>query len=164
MSDTKPSARAGETSKQPEPEQKLIDKRTTFLLVPNSEVEDRICRAYLEAKYGDNLKALIVSAIPVQRLTDQHAVIVVARKKTKPITVRQQGPDGMPQDYPIPMETVIQDVTERGPLMVEKFWLPDAELGGVVDQTALIVALNQIAQPFCVRFRADEGLIRLFNF
>jgi|SRR3954471_11529281 hypothetical protein len=143
-------------------EQKLIDQRTTYLLIPSGEVEDRICRAWIEKAYGDNFRAQVVSAIPIVRLTDQNHLLVVARKKIRPITRRQQGPGGMPEDYPIAIEELTQEVSQRGPLRVADYWLEATEVGGSVDQTRLIVALNQISQPFCVRYRADEGLLRLF--
>lgn len=147
---------------EPPPQARLIDKRTTYMLIPNSEHEDRIGRFYLEQKYGEEILARIVQAIPVARLTDESHVIVVARKKVTAIFRRQPDATGMPQEYAIPIEELFLSCTEREPIAVKDYWLEDLEQGGKLDMRAFLETLNQRAQPFCVRHLATEGLLRLF--
>lgn len=144
------------------PPERLVDKRNTYLFIPNSEHEDRIGRFYLEQMYGEDLQARIVQAIPVARLTDESTVIVVARKKIKPVYRRQPDAQGMPQEYPVAIEELAQDIQERPPIYVRDYWLEDLELGGKLDMRSFLETLNKAAQPFCVRHRNDEGLLRLF--
>lgn len=144
---------------------RLVDQVMTYILMPNSMHEERIGRAWVEATYGRNLKAKIVTAIPLSRLTDQHTLMIVARERFKPVTRRQPDPSGMPHDYEVPIEELILDVAEREPVKVSQFWLSGAgvdDMGGRINQDALIEHLNKISGPFNVRYRADEGLIRLF--
>lgn len=146
----------------PAPQPRLHDKRTTFLLIPNSEHEDRIGRFYLEQMYGDDIKARVVNAIPVARLTDESHVIVVARTKITAVFRRQPDAQGMPQEYAITLEELIGGVKERDPIAVKNYWLDDMETGGKLNMPEFLETLNKRAQPFCVRHRADEGLLRLF--
>lgn len=149
---------------QPKAEPRLVDLKSTYILIPDGEVEDRIARAWVEATYGDNIKAQVVTAVPLLRLRETDALLVAARKKLKPTTNRRDLPGRPPEDYQVPIEELMQEVTQRGPILIDKHWIEGGAIGGKVDQTSLIVALNQISQPFCVRYRADEGLVRLFYF
>lgn len=146
----------------PLPPPRLVDKRTTFLLIPNAEHEDRIGRAYIESVYGDDIVARVVQAIPLARLTDESHVIVIARRRIKPVFNRQPDATGMPQEYPIAIEELIQEVKEREPIAIANHWLEDHEMGGKLNTQTFFETLNRAAQPFCVRHRGDEGLIRLF--
>jgi len=143
-------------------EPRLVDQPMTYILMPNSLHEERIGRAYVEAKYGKDLRAKIVTAIPVARLTEQNTLLVVARERFKPVTRRQPDPSGYPHDYEVPIEELILDVVEREPVKVSKFWLAGDEMGGRLNMNDFIEHLNKISGPFNVRFRGDEGLIRLF--
>lgn len=143
------------------PEQRLVDSPMTQILIPNDPNEERICLAYLEAKYGE-LKGRVVKAIPLARLTDQHTVLVVARRKLKPISRRQPDQSGMPHEYPVAIEELIQDVTEREPIRIANHWQAAADTGGHVNANSFLELLGMISSPFCVRHRGDENVARLF--
>ena len=144
--------------------ERLVDKRTTFLLLPNSEHEDRIGRHYIDQLYGElpETGARIVQAIPAQRLTDEHCIVVIARKRIRECFRRQPDATGMPQEYPVAIEELVLDVKEREPIAIKDYWLDDLETGGKLDMPRFMTALNKAAQPFCVRYRATEGKLRLF--
>lgn len=143
------------------PGPRLVDSPMTQILIPNDPHEERICLAYLEATYGD-FKARVVKAIPLARLTDQHTVLVVARRKLKPITKRQPDPSGMPHDYPVDITELILDVTEREPIRIANHWQAAADTGGHVNVATFLELLGVISAPFCVRHRGDENVARLF--
>ena len=140
---------------------KLEDERTTYFLLPNDVHEMRIGRYYLSRKYGEEFKALIVSAIPVARLTQDHIVIPIVRKTLKPVSRNQPGPNGVPESYPVSDDELADGVTERGPVHVAKHWREGGEMGGFVAKDELREALNRCVGPFNVNLRDDEGLIRL---
>jgi hypothetical protein len=140
---------------------RLVDSPMTQILIPNDPHEQRICAAYLESKYGE-IKARVVQAIPLARLTDQHTVLVVARRKLKPITKRQPDPSGMPHEYPVAIEELIQDVTEREPIRIANHWQAAADTGGHVNVNSFLELLGIVSAPFCVRYRSDENVARLF--
>jgi len=147
------------SSKAPEP--RLIDSPMTQILIPNDPHEERISVAHLESKYGD-FKARVVKALPLARLTDQHTVLVVARRRRKPVTRRQPDASGMPHEYPIPIEELIQDVSEREPIVIAKHWQVAPDTGGHVNVNSFLELLGVISTPFCVRYRGDENVARLF--
>lgn len=149
-------------SQKPEP--RLVDLETTYVLIPDGEVETRIAHAWIEKQYGDNFKAQVVTAMPLVRLRPGDALLIVARKKLASITRKRESASMAPEWYPVDIEELMLDVRERGPLRIEDHYIKGGVIGGQVDTTSLIVAINQLASPFCVRHRADEGLIRLFYF
>lgn len=149
---------------QAKAEPRLVDLETTYVLIPDGEVESRICHAFIEKKYGENIKAQVVTAVPLVRLRPGDALLIVARSKLTPITRKRESATMAPEWYPVELDELINDVRERPPLRVDDFWIRGGVIGGQVDTTALIVAINQLTSPFYVRHRADEGLIRLFYF
>lgn len=157
MSEPNTAARPKEAPTQP----RLVDGAMTQILVPNDPHEERICLAYLESKYGA-IQARVVKALPLARLTDQHTVLVVARRKLKPIMRRQPDPSGMPHEYPVAIEELILDVAEREPIRIASHWQSAADTGGHVNVNSFLELLGVIASPFCVRHRGDENIARLF--
>jgi hypothetical protein len=149
----------------------LLNQRTTYLFIPYDEIDSKISMHFIEAKFGDSIRAQVVRAIPVQRLTEQHTIIVVARKLIKPVTRRVPGPDKMPEEYHVPIEELAfgaegqhgAGVIAHPPIRVAEHWREDehADMGGTLNEETLFPAINRVSAPFYVRHRSDEGLIRL---
>jgi len=149
----------------PPPAQKLpalLGQRTTYLLIPHDEHETRIARHWISNKYGEDFKAQVVRGVPLIRLTEQHTIIVIARRRIKAITRRQLGAGGMPEDFEIDLDELAVEVVEREPLKIATLWRDDnEETGGSIDLENFWPALNKRSAPFHCQFRADEGIVRL---
>ena len=146
-----------------DPAQQLIGQRTTYVIVPNDEHEWRIVRHYIERKYGDDFRAQVVRAVPFLRLSEQHTIWPICRKRLRPITITKPGPGNVPESYPLTDDELAEDVLEREPLRVAQHWADDqfSDMGGVLRQDTFFEALNKRISPFHVQYRSDEGLLRI---
>jgi hypothetical protein len=112
-------------------ERSALDKRAlndaevalTAFLIPESDYDSQVCRAYLEHKYPD--AEFIASSIDLSKLTgwaDDEQLVIVTRQagKDSPGMRRKKDEEGKWETMPVLPSEYIAEVTESSPINVKR--------------------------------------------
>ena len=147
------------------PTLKPRDYEVTLFLVPESEYDNSVCRAYLAKRYPEleQSQASIVSAFHAEKLTyvkGAQMIVVTRRPKSLrgPGLRRIKDDENKWIDVPVPPETYIDDVIESAPLVIDECLdVKPATMFSEqsVDMTELVARLAERAFPYRIAPPAD---------
>lgn len=138
--------------------------RTTFL-IPKTEYDNAVCRAYILEKYPDAV--YVGSSLDISKLSgwpDGEQIVIVRRdtwpKQPGPGTTREKDVEGKWEYIPVPPETYFHEVVESEPIDVKKTMVvtkADRFTKSQLDLTPLIQRLSeQMALPYRIDMPRHE--------
>lgn len=141
------------------------DMDRTMFLIPESDYDQRVCKAYLANRYPE-AKA-IVSQFHAERMSYvKDAQIVVVTRRAAPGKQLGSGYKRMQDeetkgwfDMPVPPETYLHEVVESPPIVVAECMLvkpADMFSEQSIDMSELTARLAERAHPYRIAIPADE--------
>lgn len=137
---------------------------TYFLYLPN-DYEKEIMRLYLAQKYPESL-ARKVGEMQVNRLTDQHQVIILTRPKPTPDKTPRRNQMGAVEFDDHEPSTKLKEVRESKPISVREFWNEgneDSMIDGTLDTHRFLDAVARAASPLTISWHPEQnpGVLKL---
>lgn len=141
------------------------DMNRTMFLVPESDYDQKVCRAYIANRYPEAKS--IVSQFHAERMSYvKGAQIVVVTRRALPGRLLGSGYKRMQDeetkgwfDMPVPPETHLHEVVESPAIVVSECMLvkpADMFSEQSIDMTELVARLAERAHPYRIALPADE--------
>lgn len=142
---------------------KAVEKRTIYF-APNDVYEAGIAKVWAESQ-GKKMTV----GLPLERLTADMVIVPIVRDSHRtPLRYEEFDRElGRPKQRQRKPEELIGEIHECAPIPVAKFWSADREnlaiddfaemLGGMLDTTAFIDAVNRSTSKYEVYARTHHG-------
>lgn len=146
-------------------EPRIGDSRFTYFLYLPDDYEREVMRLYLAQKYPTTT-ARRVGEMQVNRLTDQHNVIVLSRPKpTASSTPRKNQMGAVEFEHHEP-KTKLPEVRESKPIFCRDFWIEgneDSMVDGTLDTHLFLAAVSKAASPLTINWHPEQnpGVLKL---
>lgn len=156
------------TQTQTEPK-KQVEKHGDglYYLLVNDEHEARIARAWVD-KHHPGSRSKRVTMIPIERLTQDHVVRVLARtgRKITPAVRVFKDQHGIKTLETLESDdpTLLAEVVEGPPIQVIDFWIDAVEETGeegYLDRANFLQAVGKTSAPFAIKYRSDDKRLSL---
>jgi hypothetical protein len=141
-----------------------MSRFTYFLYLPN-DFDKEVMRLYLQEKYPNSL-ARKVGEMQVNRLTEQHAVIVLTRPRPTADKTPFKNQMGTVEYTLHPAEEKIREVRESKPIFCKEFWHEgneDSMIDGALDTHLFLGAVSVAASPLTISWHPEQnpGVLKL---
>jgi hypothetical protein len=146
-------------------EPKLGDSRFTYFLYLPDDYEKEVMRLYLLQKYP-NSQARKVGEMQVNRLTDQHQVIILTRPKPTPDKTPYKDPMGSVQYTLHEPKSKLSEIRESKPIFCKDFWTEghdDSMVDGTLNTHTFLAAVSAAASPLTISWHPEQnpGVLKL---
>lgn len=150
---------------KPEPAEIVGNSRFTYFLYLPDDFEKEVMRLYLAQKYPTSL-ARRVGEMQVNRLTDQHQVIVLVRPKPTPASTPHKNQMGATEFEHHDHKTKLGEVRESRPIFCREFWQEgndDSMVDGTLNTHQFLEAVSRAASPLTISWHPEQnpGILKL---
>jgi hypothetical protein len=147
----------------PKPEGRPHGENLYYLGV-NDEHERRFVEAWLE-KNRPNTRAKYVTELRLARLTEQHTVRVLMRtgRKVSQALPMVKNEHGIKEIVQTDADKLAEEVSECASVHCRDFWVEDGSEGaeGELNTSRFLEAVGKTCIPACIKWRPDQGVLRL---
>jgi hypothetical protein len=146
---------------QPQQTAKLGEK--DYLISPTDENEHRIAVAWIEKHYpsiNTPGNPRFTTALPVDRLTPEHTVRVLARmgRKLTPALRTERNAQGESKVHRATDEELASELSLSAPVAVRKHWMSPADgQEGEIIVSSFLEELGNVCVPYCPKWKPEDG-------
>lgn len=141
------------------------DSRFTYFLYFPDDYEKEVARLYLAEKYPRS-SAKKLGELQVNRLTDQHTLILLTRPRPTAASTPHKNQMGVIEFTRHEPETKVKEIRESKPIVCKDFWQEgneDSMVDGTLNTHLFLEAVSKAASPLTINWHPDQnpGVLKL---